>query len=94
MTIDARDTMGTARKTITITEQQDAWIKAQIGLGGFTNDSEYIRDLIRRDQVRKVEIEALRAELIRGEQSGTSKPFDPAKFKRRMVAKHGQKKAR
>ena len=35
--------MGTTRKTITLTEQQDAWIKAQIDAGGFTNDSEYIR---------------------------------------------------
>ncbi|MBK9945930.1 MAG: type II toxin-antitoxin system ParD family antitoxin [Nitrospira sp.] len=42
--------MGTTRKTITVTEQQDQWIKAQIKCGKFTNDSEYIRDLIRRDQ--------------------------------------------
>lgn len=42
--------MGTTRKTITVTDQQDQWIKAQIEAGDFTNDSEYIRDLIRRDQ--------------------------------------------
>ena len=42
--------MGTVRKTITLTPQQDQWIKARIAAGGFTNDSEYIRDLIRRDQ--------------------------------------------
>jgi antitoxin ParD1/3/4 len=86
--------MAIARKTITITDQQDAWIKAQIRLGGFTNDSEYIRDLIRRDQARNAEIEALRSELIRGEQSGAPQQFDPAKFKRRMAAKHASKKAR
>ena len=34
--------MGTTRKTITVTEQQDKWIKAQIDGGYFTNDSEYI----------------------------------------------------
>lgn len=39
--------MGTTRKTITVTDQQDNWIKAQIAAGEFTNDSEYIRDLIR-----------------------------------------------
>lgn len=86
--------MGTARKTITITDQQDAWIKAQIRLGGFTNDSEYIRDLIRRDQARNAQIEVLRGELIRGEESGTPEQFDPAKFKRQMVAKHVRKKSR
>ena len=53
--------MGTARKTITVTEQQDSWIKAQISSGQFTNDSEYIRDLIRRDQASQVNLEAIRA---------------------------------
>ena len=42
--------LGTTRKTITVTDQQDHWIKAQIDGGGFTNDSEYIQALIRRDQ--------------------------------------------
>ena len=49
----------TMRKTITVTEQQDEWIKARIGAGGYTNDSEYIRDLIRRDQDRHAKIAAM-----------------------------------
>lgn len=44
--------MGTTRKTITVTAQQDKWIKAQIKRGHFASDSEYIRDLIGRDQDR------------------------------------------
>ena len=51
--------MGTVRKTITLTEQQDGWIKAQISAGHYTNDSEYIRDLIRREQERNTEVEAI-----------------------------------
>ena len=39
--------MATIRKTITLTEKQDEWIKGQIARGDFTNDSEYLRDLIR-----------------------------------------------
>ena len=31
--------MGTVGKTITLTEQQDRWIKAQIEAGHYTNDS-------------------------------------------------------
>ena len=46
--------MGTVRKTITLTDQQDRWIKAQIIAGHYTNDSEYIRDLIRREQERSI----------------------------------------
>jgi len=64
--------MGTTRKTITITDQQNNWIKAQITAGEFTNDSEYIRDLIRRDQADKAKLAAIRAALIEGEESGTS----------------------
>jgi len=50
--------MGTVRKTITLTDQQENWVKAQINAGYYTNDSEYIRDLIRREQERSAEIDA------------------------------------
>lgn len=83
--------MGTTRKTITVTAQQDQWIKGRIEAGDFTNDSEYIRDLIRRDQSRNAEIAAIRTALIEGEASGEPRPLDPARFKRAMTAKHGSK---
>ena len=59
------------RKTITITEQQDLWIKAQIEDGRFTNDSEYIRDLIRRDQ-EGARFRALQNAIQEGLDSGVS----------------------
>ena len=77
--------MATVRKTITLTEQQDAWITAQIAAGHYTNDSEAIRDLIRREQQRTTQIEALRDALIAGENSGEAKAFDIAAFKQRMT---------
>lgn len=83
--------MGTTRKTITVTDQQDRWIKAQIAAGQFTNDSEYVRDLIRRDQVSQANIEAIRDALIEGEESGDPKPFDSNQFKQEMAAKHVDK---
>ena len=83
--------MGTTRKTITVTEQQDKWIKAQIDGGDFTNDSEYIRDLIRRDQARQSEVEVIRGELIRGEESGQPQAFDGELFKEQTAAKHTPK---
>ena len=82
--------MGTTRKTITVTDQQDHWIKAQIAAGEFTNDSEYIRDLIRRDQAGKAELEEIRAALIEAEESGEPRPFDGDLFKKEMIAKHGR----
>lgn len=64
--------MGTVRKTITLTDQQNRWIKTQITAGGFTNDSEYIRDLIRRDQEENVKFRALKAAIQEGLDSGVS----------------------
>jgi antitoxin ParD1/3/4 len=52
--------MSTIRKTITLTAQQDAWIKTQIANGEYTNDSEYLRDLIRRDQEENAHYKALK----------------------------------
>lgn len=82
--------MATTRKTITVTDQQDHWIKAQIAAGEFTNDSEYIRDLIRRDQAGKAELEEIRAALVEAEESGEPQPFDGDLFKQEMTAKHGK----
>ncbi|WP_462269897.1 type II toxin-antitoxin system ParD family antitoxin [Desulfobacter sp.] len=82
--------MGTTRKTITVTNKQNKWIKAQIAAGEFTNDSEYIRDLIRRDQARKADIEVIRAGLIEAEQSGKPECFDAGAFKQEMFAKYGK----
>ena len=81
--------MATVRKTITLTDKQDSWIKAQIEAGHYTNDSESIRDLIRREQERSAEVEAIRAALIEGEASGEPRPFDAGAFKQKMLDAHG-----
>ncbi|MBC3362095.1 type II toxin-antitoxin system ParD family antitoxin [Pseudomonas sp. SWRI154] len=81
--------MGTVRKTITVTDQQDGWIKAQIEAGHYTNDSEYIRDLIRREQERSAELGIIRSALKEGESSGEPQPFDPDAFKKKMLTAHG-----
>jgi antitoxin ParD1/3/4 len=83
--------MGTRRKTITVTDQQDSWIKSQIATGAFTNDSEYIRDLIRRDQASQADIESIRAALIVGEESGEPQSFDSKQFKLAMTAKYADR---
>lgn len=76
--------MALVRKTITLTAQQNSWIKAQIESGQYTNDSEYIRDLISKEQERTVQVEDLRKALIEGENSGEPQPFDASAFKQRM----------
>ncbi|WP_420400965.1 type II toxin-antitoxin system ParD family antitoxin [Flagellimonas sp.] len=64
--------MATVRKSITFTHQQDLWIKQQIEKGDYTNDSEYLRDLVRRDQANQQKLEELRAAIQTGLDSGVS----------------------
>ncbi len=64
--------MGTTRKTITLSEQQDAWVKARIENGDYTNDSEYFRDMIRRDQEQNTKFLALKQAIQEGLESGVS----------------------
>ena len=68
--------MAMVKKSISVTNQQDSWIKAQIETGYFGNESEVIRELIRERQTREqetpAEIEAIRKALIEGEKSGFS----------------------
>lgn len=64
--------MATIRKTITLTAQQDDWIKAQIENGDYTNDSEYIRDLVRKDQEQNSQYSALKKAIQKGLDSGVS----------------------
>jgi len=66
--------MAMVKKSITITDQQDNWIKAQIEMGHYGNESEVLRELIRERQLREQEtsreIEVMRAKLIKAEANG------------------------
>lgn len=55
------------RKTITFTEKQEKFIQARIDIGDYVSDSEYIRDLVRRDQEN-----SLKDAVLEGLQSGIS----------------------
>ena len=69
--------MGTVRKTVTFTDQQDRWIKAQIASGEFTNDSEYLRYLVRKDQQKNASFLNLKAAIQKGLNSGISESTIP-----------------
>jgi len=68
--------MPMVKKSISVTDQQDRWIKSQLSSGHFGNESEIIRELIRERQMREQEtpneILAIRAALDDGEESGIS----------------------
>lgn len=66
--------MAMVKKSITPTDQKDSWIKAQIEMGHYGNESEVVRELIRERQLREQEsnreIEAIRAKLVQAEDGG------------------------
>tara|TARA_R110001592_G_C13134020_1_gene746799 strand:+ start:44 stop:298 length:255 start_codon:yes stop_codon:yes gene_type:complete len=64
--------METVRKSITFTSQQNEWIRLQIEKGDFTNDSEYIRDLVRKDQSQNLKLVELKNAIDIGFNSGVS----------------------
>ena len=87
--------MTTIRKTITLTDTQGDWVKSRIASGDFTSDSEYFRDLVRRDQELSARLYQLRAALLEGEQSGLSDrtPQEIREAARERLVKDGRLQA-
>lgn len=63
-----------SRLTISMPEQMNDWVEAQISVGRYGNVSEYFRDLVRRDQEnREGAIAELRSLIEQAEASGISR---------------------
>ena len=65
--------MPMVKKSITVTDQQEQWIQAQINKGLYASDSEIVRELIRERQLRDaehLEIQTIRAALLEAEVQG------------------------
>ena len=69
--------MGTVRKTVVLTDQLERWIKDQVAAGEFASDSEYIRELVRRDQEENRKLQTLKSEIQKGLDSGVSNKTVP-----------------
>jgi len=74
--------MAMMRKTITIPDAMEDWVKSQINSGRYGNDSEYFRDLIRRDQDRRQAEQELLSFIEEGLNSGISESSVPDIMKR------------
>ncbi len=62
-----------SRLTISMSDQMNEWVEAQIAAGRYGNVSEYFRDLVRRDQERReAAVAELRTMLERAEASGVA----------------------
>jgi antitoxin ParD1/3/4 len=62
--------MAMVKKTYSITETLNQYVGLRIKSGEYATDSEYVRELIRRDQQENKEISYIRSKLIKAESGG------------------------
>ena len=73
---------------ISLPAQMKSFAGAQTRDGRYANISDYLRDLIRRDQDRRQAIAEIRALVDEGLASGPAVPFDPGAFFAGLTAKY------
>lgn len=61
-----------ARQTITLAEQNDAWLKEQVAKAEFTSKSEAVNYLIKQARDQDAYVEFVRMKLEKAEKSGFS----------------------
>lgn len=64
--------MDTVHRTIAFTDKLNQWVMSRVEAGDYADDSEYIRDLIRKDREQHGDLIALRAAIDEGLKSGVS----------------------
>jgi antitoxin ParD1/3/4 len=62
-----------ASMNVSVPDPMRDWVEHRIESGQYASASDYVRDLIRRDQAQIDENQALIAALLKGERSGVSK---------------------
>ena len=65
---------------ISLPDQMKAWVEAQSRDGVYSNASDYVRDLIRRDQERRAAVAELQVLVDEGIASGPGRPYDMAAY--------------
>ena len=66
-----------------------SWVEKQTNSIRYSNVSDYIRDLIRKDQIRQEATAILQAAITEGIESGKPEALNVEEFKRSMRKKHG-----
>jgi len=73
-----------ATMNVSIPDQMKAWVEERTRDGSFSNASDYVRHLIRRDQERSRAVAQIQAAIAEGIESGVARPLDPVALKARM----------
>ena len=77
-----------ATMNVSLPDLMKEWVEHRADTGQYSNASDYVRDLIRKDQERQKAIGVLQAAITEGVQSGAPQAFDAQEFKLRMRTRH------
>lgn len=73
-----------ATMNISLTDKLKSFVEAKVESGDFGNASEYVRDLIRKQQAHEQAVAEIQVLLDEGEASGFV-PFDPDEFRKELA---------
>ena len=77
-----------ATMNVSLPDPMKLWVEERTKGGRYSNASDYVRDLIRKDQERAEGIAELQALITQGIESGALQNFDKAAFLARMKQQH------
>lgn len=80
-----------ATMNVSLPDPMKDWVESQMKDGKFSNTSDYVRHLIRRDQERAKAVAEIQQAVDEGIASGEPQPFDFKEFKARMREQHGNR---
>ncbi|MCZ8207154.1 MAG: type II toxin-antitoxin system ParD family antitoxin [Aquidulcibacter sp.] len=73
---------------VSLPDPMKLWVEERTKGGRYSNASDYVRDLIRKDQERAEGIAELQALITQGLDSGAAQTFDKTAFLARMKQQH------
>jgi len=80
-----------ATMNVSLPDELKAWAESQAGTGKYSNTSDYVRDLIRRDQIKAEKIAAMQVKIDEAMASGVS-PYSVKEIFDMARAEHAARK--
>ncbi len=80
-----------ATMNISLPDPMRDWVESRLATGLYANNSDYVRDLIRQDQLRTNKLAVLQQAITAGLESGDAGELDMQSIKQLARAKAGLK---
>jgi len=78
-----------ATMNISLPDPMRDWVEAQIKTGQYANNSDYLRDLIRKDQRNSEKLKAMQEAITQGFASGKAEKLDMQAIKKKAKQQAG-----